>query len=176
MPTPPQVATLRFTLVAAGNHVGAVWATNIALMPSAVWIEPAPAPGAPRGRAGRIVLPLGELAHESGVTLRTLRFYQSKGLLAPQHNGRATEIREILAARVHGCTKPINRTKCVDQIKMLERQRRDIDRALAELRQIYADTFIVSDVRPAAHPDRSELLHRSTRSHHLKTRVKPAPS
>jgi hypothetical protein len=34
-------------------------------------------------------LPLGELAHESGVTLRTLRFYQSKGLLAPQHNGRA---------------------------------------------------------------------------------------
>ncbi|MGC2827963.1 MAG: MerR family DNA-binding transcriptional regulator [Pseudolabrys sp.] len=50
-------------------------------------------PGAPRGRAGRIVLPLGELAHESGVTLRTLRFYQSKGLLAPQHNGRATEIR-----------------------------------------------------------------------------------
>jgi DNA-binding transcriptional MerR regulator len=140
-------------------------------MPPAVWIEPAPAPGAPRGRAGRIVLPLGELAHESGVTLRTLRFYQSKGLLAPQHNGRATEIREILAACVHGCTKPINRTKCVDQIKMLERQRRDIDRALAELRQIYADTFIVSDVRAAAHPDRSEPLHRSTRSHHLNTRV-----
>jgi hypothetical protein len=39
--------------------------------------------------------------------------------------------------------------KCVEQIKMLERRRRDIDRALAELRRIYTDIFIVSDVRPA---------------------------
>ena len=107
--------------------------------------------------------------------MRALRFYQSKGLLAPQRDGRArgfshedrdclalilqgkrlgltlTEIREMLAARAHGCTKnlPINRTKCVEQIKMLERRRREIDRALAELRRIYTDIFIVSDVRSA---------------------------
>ena len=63
-----------------------------------------------------------------------------------------TEIREMLAARARGdCTKnlPINRTKCVEQIKMLERHRRDIDRALAELRRIYIDIFIVSNLRPA---------------------------
>ena len=30
---------------------------------------------------------IGELSRESGVTLRALRFYQSKGLLTPQRNG-----------------------------------------------------------------------------------------
>ena len=32
---------------------------------------------------------IGELARESGVTLRALRFYQSKGLLAPHRDGGA---------------------------------------------------------------------------------------
>src|SRR5665213_2855545 len=30
---------------------------------------------------------IGQLSRESGVTLRALRFYQSKGLLTPQRNG-----------------------------------------------------------------------------------------
>ncbi len=56
-----------------------------------------------------------------------------------------TEIREMLATRARGdCTEnlPINRTKCVEQIKMMERQRRDIDRALAELRS-FTPTYLL---------------------------------
>ena len=109
------------------------------------------------------------------MTLRALHFYQSKGLLAPRRNGSArlfshddrerlalilqgkrlgftlTEIREMLAARARGCTKalPIDRRKCVEQINMLERQRRDIEGALAELRQIYTEMFVASDLSPA---------------------------
>jgi len=119
---------------------------------------------------------IGELARDAGVTLRALRFYQSKGLLTPRRNGSArlfshedrdrlalilqgkrlgftlTEIREMLAARARGCTKalPIGRRKCVEQINMLERQRRDIEAALAELRQIYTEMFVASDLGPPA--------------------------
>jgi DNA-binding transcriptional MerR regulator len=117
---------------------------------------------------------IGELARESGVTLRALRFYQSKGLLAPHRDGGArvfshsdrdrlalilqgkrlgftlTEIREMLTARARGCTNvlPISRRKCVEQISMLERQRREIETALAELRQIYTEMFTSSDAPP----------------------------
>ena len=116
-------------------------------------------------------LTIGELARESGVTLRALRFYQSKGLLAPQRNGSArifsqadrdrlalilqgkrlgftlTEIREMLTARARGCTStlPVSRRKCVEQINLLERQRRDIEQALTELRQIYTKMFTSAD-------------------------------
>src|SRR5262245_6171888 len=119
---------------------------------------------------------IGELARDAGVTLRALRFYQSKGLLTPRRNGSArlfshedrdrlalilqgkrlgftlTEIREMLAARARGCTKalPIGRRKCVEQINMLERQRRDIEAALAELRQVYHEMIVASDLGPLA--------------------------
>jgi DNA-binding transcriptional MerR regulator len=124
-------------------------------------------PARPRLRGA---LTIGELARETGVTLRALRFYQSKGLLAPQRKGCAriysredrdslllilqgkrlgftlTEIRDMLAARANGGagTLPVSRKKCVEQINMLERQRRDIDRALLELRQIYTEMFLAS--------------------------------
>ncbi len=132
--------------------------------------------GAPKAARVADRFTIGELAREFGVTLRALRFYQSKGLLAPQRDGSArvfshedrnclalilqgkrlgftlTEIREMLAARARGCTKrlPINRRKCVEQINMLEQQRRDIDRALTELRQIYTEIFTSSNVRRTA--------------------------
>lgn len=119
---------------------------------------------------------IGELARDTGVTLRALRFYQSKGLLAPQRDGASRvfscedrarlsliqqgkrlgftlgEIRELLAARVLGGaeTLPITRKKCVEQIKHLEHRRRGVELALAELRQIYTGMFITSEISRAA--------------------------
>lgn len=118
---------------------------------------------------------IGELSRESGVTLRALRFYQSKGLLAPERNGHGRlftsidrerlfliqqgkrlgftlgEIREMLASRARGDAHslPITRKKCVEQISLLEHQRHDLDMALVELRRIYTGMFIASDVSHA---------------------------
>jgi DNA-binding transcriptional MerR regulator len=132
--------------------------------------------GEPGPRDG---LTIGELAREAGVTLRALRFYKSKGLLGHGGAGAArvfgvadrdrlalilqgkrlgftlSEIRELLAAPASRGTKalPIGRRKCVDQINLLERQRRDIDRAIAELRQIYTEMLTESAaVNPARVP------------------------
>jgi len=41
----------------------------------------------PSGSRAEDSLTIGELARDSGVTLRALRFYQTKGLLAPRRNG-----------------------------------------------------------------------------------------
>jgi DNA-binding transcriptional MerR regulator len=113
---------------------------------------------------------IAELAHEAGVTVRALRFYQSKGLLARREGQAAlfsqddrksvdfilrgkrlgftlAEIREMLEARARGVvgSLPVTRKKCSEQIKLLEQQRNDIDRALAELRQIYVDMFGIAE-------------------------------
>ncbi len=49
------------------------------------------------------------------------------------------EIRDLLAASHRDGAKmlSISRKKCVEQIKLLEHQRRDLELALAELREIY---------------------------------------
>ena len=113
---------------------------------------------------------IAELAHEVGVTVRALRFYQSKGLLRRREGPAAlfsqddrnsvdfilrgkrlgftlAEIREMLEARARGVvgSLPVTRKKCSEQIKLLEQQRNDIDRALTELRQIYVDMFGIAE-------------------------------
>jgi|SRR5690348_6605056 DNA-binding transcriptional MerR regulator len=119
---------------------------------------------------------IGELATEAGITVRALRFYQSKGLLALGRggNGRVfgqddrdslafilrgkrlgftlAEIREMLLARARGSggPLPISRKKCVEQIAMLEKQLREIDGALEELREIYREMFELAAERSSA--------------------------
>ncbi len=115
-------------------------------------------------------LTIRELARATGVTLRALRFYESKGLL-DRHGGDGArgfshvdrdrvalilqgkrlgftlnEIRELLAVPAGSGAKvlPIGRRKCVDQINLLERQRRDIEQAIAELRRIYTEMLTES--------------------------------
>jgi DNA-binding transcriptional MerR regulator len=111
---------------------------------------------------------IGDLAEEFGTTLRTLRFYEQKGLISPRHQGTTRvyseedrgrmalvlkgkrlgftlgEIAEMLAARDGGedRTLDLSRQKCVDQIKLLERQKRDIEQAISELRQIYSSLYV----------------------------------
>jgi DNA-binding transcriptional MerR regulator len=104
---------------------------------------------------------VGELAADLGVTARALRFYESKGLLSPaRHEGmrlyRRTdrerlamilkakkfgftllEIKDMIDAQSgHGAGNALNLSlaKCSDQISLLERQREELDEALAELR------------------------------------------
>lgn len=105
---------------------------------------------------------ISDLAREFGVTLRTLRFYEDKGLLAPRREGHVRRYgdrdRERLALILKGkklgftlseiramveqadMSRPglaLSAAALEEQIAMLERQRREIDEALAELRQSY---------------------------------------
>lgn len=107
---------------------------------------------------------IGEVAREFGVTLRALRFYESKRLIAPQRSGSGRLYRRsdrdrialILTGRRLGFTLAeikdlldgpggknlhLTREKCVEQINLLERQKRGIELALGELRQIYTSFY-----------------------------------
>ena len=107
---------------------------------------------------------IGEVAREFGITLRALRFYEAKRLIAPQRNGAVRLYRRsdrnrialILSGRRLGFTlaeikelvdEPsgsylrLTREKCLEQINLLERQKRAIELALGELRQIYTSFY-----------------------------------
>jgi DNA-binding transcriptional MerR regulator len=111
---------------------------------------------------------IGDLAREFNVTLRALRFYESKGLLNPRREGNlrlyTAGDREILAqilkgkqlgftlSEIRGLIAnenpssgskglKLSREQCVDQIKMLEQQKKDIEDAIAELRRTYTDLY-----------------------------------
>lgn len=105
---------------------------------------------------------IGDLSREFGVTLRTLRFYEDRGLLQPRREGATrvydaadrarlsvilkgkqlgftlTEILTMVAQEEGDVVAPPDLNVSVDQIGVqitnLETQRTEIDRALAELR------------------------------------------
>jgi DNA-binding transcriptional MerR regulator len=116
---------------------------------------------------------IGEVAREFGMTLRALRFYEAKRLLAPQrrgatryyHCGDRDRITLILTGRRLGFTlaeirdlvgRPggkgldLTREQCVEQISLLERQKRGIEVAILELRQIHTSFYkaLLDDSRP----------------------------
>jgi len=104
-----------------------------------------------------------ELAEEFQVTSRTIRFYEDKELLQPKRNGlnrvysrrdrarlrlilrgkrlgfRLDEIKEMLDLYHHGDGQVeqlrVLLGKSRERIEVLERQRRDVDQVLKELRQ-----------------------------------------
>ena len=109
-------------------------------------------------------LTIGEVAREFGITLRALRFYEAKRLITPQREGATRMYRSgdrerialILTGRRLGFTLTeikrlldgpdgknlhLTREKCVEQINLLERQKRGIEMALNELRQIYTSFY-----------------------------------
>ncbi len=109
---------------------------------------------------------IGEVAREYGVTERALRFYETKGLLIARREGRSrrygpeelnrlamllkakklgftlSEIRQLFAAQARGSAFDISRRQCVDQIKLLECRKRDIETALVELRRAYTAMYV----------------------------------
>ena len=120
---------------------------------------------APDGGTPKTEYSINELAHEFSLTHRALRFYESRGLLSPERDGRRrifsredrdrlalivkgkklgftlTEISEMVDARSgrasqHGLK--LTAEKCREQIAHFERQIAEANEALAELRRIEA--------------------------------------
>lgn len=115
-------------------------------------------------RSVDIPMTIGEVAREFGLTLRALRFYEAKRLIVPGRSGASRFYRRcdrdrialILTGRRLGFTLAeikhlidapggnnlhLSREKCIEQINLLERQKRDIERALSELREIYTSFY-----------------------------------
>ena len=126
------------------------------------WVE---SPGDPTDGSGdEASYSIGDLARKFDVSLRTLRFYESRGLLNPNRQGyhrrygrkdadRLTvvlkakklgftlaEINEMIAANGGDASRQtlkLSREKCLEQIAVFERKLAETEEALAELRWIY---------------------------------------
>ena len=125
--------------------------------------HPGPAAGETAGRDDARMT-IRDVSRQFGMTLRALRFYEAKRLIAPERRGptrlyrpsdceRLTlilagqrlgftlaEIRDLLG-KPGGKTLHLTREKCVAQIKVLEQQKRNIEISIAELRQIYSSFY-----------------------------------
>lgn len=116
---------------------------------------------------GAATFGIGELSEAFGITPRALRFYETRGLLAPQRNGAERRysnedrarlafvlqakrlgftLREIDALLAAGDCSPgilqLSRRQCTEQINLLERQKREIEAALNELRRVYSSHYL----------------------------------
>ena len=109
-------------------------------------------------------LTIGEVAQQYGITLRTLRFYEAKRLLMPYRHGATrlyrlsdrkrlnmiltarrlgftlAEIKHLLS-KTNGEALHLTREQCVKQIKLLEQQKRSIETAITELREIHTSFY-----------------------------------
>ena len=126
-----------------------------------------PGPPADPAPAATTLCTVREMAREFGTTPRALRFYESKGLLSPQRHGAVRlygriereRLTLVLRAKRLGFTLreihrmlgsehgefgalSITRRQCFDQIKLLETRKREIEAALAELRQTYSSFYV----------------------------------
>jgi DNA-binding transcriptional MerR regulator len=121
-----------------------------------------------------------DLARECGVTARTLRFYEEKGLLSPRRNGQERlytrrdrarlkyvlmgrnvgfsldEVREMLDLYDLGDGQEtqlrVALTKFRERIARLEHQRAEIDRVLQELRRAGEQVEALLDGRQSGKP------------------------
>ena len=116
------------------------------------------------GTVAEVPMTIGEVAREFGVTSRALRFYESKRLVAPLRHGakrlyRRSDLERLvfilsgrrlgftlaeisdLVGRTTGGGLHLTREQCVEQINLLERQKRSLEMAIAELRKIYTSYY-----------------------------------
>jgi DNA-binding transcriptional MerR regulator len=117
-------------------------------------------------RPGQDEFTIRDLTREFGVTARTLRFYEEKGLIAPKRDGQdrlysrrdRARLKYVLMGKVVGFSLEeirdmldlydlgdgqvtqlkVAHERFLEQIERLRRQRAEIDRALAELERASA--------------------------------------
>jgi DNA-binding transcriptional MerR regulator len=121
-------------------------------------------PEQPANDAEQIELSGTELTKRWGVTMRALRFYESRGLISPRRVGRARTYDQLDSQRIglilrakklgftlaeigqmidvkDGAAAPgelqLTAQKCLQQIVLLEGQMKNLIEALADLRQIH---------------------------------------
>jgi DNA-binding transcriptional MerR regulator len=137
-----------------------------------IWIE-SDAEAAPT--ASDPALTISQVSAKLGMTQRALRFYESRGLVAPRREGQTRfydswdieRLALILKAKKLGFTLSeiaqmvragegasahslkLSRTKCLEQIGVLERQVQEAEDALNELRRIHTMLSGAPATRPA---------------------------
>jgi DNA-binding transcriptional MerR regulator len=76
---------------------------------------------------------IGELAEEFNTTLRTIRFYEDRGLLTPQRQGTARIFHDRDRVRLQLILRGKRLGFTLDEIAHVLAKRRDLDEALTEL-------------------------------------------